>query len=99
MEMAQGAGTLKNLNMSYEKELSAMKKTIDRLSTQVKAFRSKVKQYETFLDLRGLLDAFKEYIRPKTVQEKLDEKKAIVEREKKVKTQEMDVKKKHEIAI
>ena len=28
MEMAQGAGTLKNLNVAYEKELSVMKKTI-----------------------------------------------------------------------
>lgn len=28
----QGAGTLKNLNLAYEKELSVMKKTIDRLS-------------------------------------------------------------------
>lgn len=26
MEMAQGAGTLKNLNMAYEKEISAMKR-------------------------------------------------------------------------
>lgn len=99
MEMAQGAATLKNLNMSYEKELSAMKKTIDRLSAQVKTLKGKVKQYEAFLDLRGLVDAFVEYIRPKTVQEQLVEKKAIVEKEKKVKMQEMDVKKKHDIAI
>lgn len=53
MEMAQGAGTLKNLTMAYEKEISAMKKTIDRLSAQVKTFKSKVKQHEAFLDLRG----------------------------------------------
>ena len=99
MEMAQGAGTLKNLTMAYEKEISAMKKTIDRLSAQVKTLRSKVKQYETFLDLRGLMDAFVEYIRPKTVQEQLAEKKAIVEKEKGRRMQEVDVKKKHDIAI
>ena len=99
MEMAQGAGTLKNLNMAYEKELSAMKKTIDRLSVQVKTLRSKVKQYEAFLDLRGLVDAFKEFIRPKTMQEQLAEKKAIVENEQKMRVKNMNVKKKHDIAI
>ena len=40
-----------------------------------------------------------EYMRPKTVQEQLAEKKAIVEKEKKVKTKEVDVEKKHDIAI
>ena len=99
MEMAQGAGTLKNLNMAYEKEISAMKKTIDRLSAQVKTFKVKVKQYGTFLDLRGLVDAFKEYIRPKTIQEQLAEKKTLVEKEKGRRMQEVDVKKKHDIAI
>lgn len=74
-----------------------MKKTIDRLSTQVKTLRSKVKQYEVFLDLRGLVDAFREYIRPKTVQEQLAEKKAIVE--KKVKAKDVDAEGKHDIAI
>lgn len=99
MEMAQSAGTLKNLTMAYEKEVSAMKKTIDRLSVQVKTLRSKVKQYEVFLDLRGLVDAFREYIRPKTVQEKLDEKKAIVKIGKEVKVREKDVNKWRDIAI
>lgn len=74
-----------------------MKKTIDRLSAQVKTFKHKVKQYETFLNLRGLVDAFVEYIRPKTIQERLDEKKTIVE--KRVKVQNVDVKRKHDIAI
>lgn len=99
MEMAQGAGTLKNLNVAYEKELSVMKKTIDKLSGQVKSLKSRVKQYENFLDLRGLLDVFVEYIRPKTMQERLDEKKAIVEKEKRVKVQEVDMEKKRDIAI
>ena len=99
MEMAQGAGTLKNLNMAYEKEISVMKKKIDKVSAQIKTLRSKVKQYETFLDLRGLVDAFMEYIRPKTVQEKLDEKKAIVKKGKEVKVREKDVNKRHDIAI
>ena len=76
-----------------------MKKTIDRLSVQVKTLRSKVKQYEAFLDLRGLVDAFMEYVRPKTVQEQLAEKKTLVEKEKGRRMQEVDVKKKQDIAI
>ena len=99
MEMAQSAGSLKNLTMAYEKEVSAMKMTIDRLSVQVKTLRSKVKQYEAFLDLRGLVDAFMEYVRPKTVQEQLTEKKTLVEKEKGRRMQEVDVKKKQDIAI
>lgn len=39
-----------------------------------------------------------EYIRPKTIQEKLAEKKTIVKKGRKVKAQETDVKKKHDIA-
>ena len=99
MEMAQGAGTLKNLNLIYEKEICVMKKKLDRLSRQVKTFKVKVKQYETFLDLRGLVDVFKEFIRPKSMREQLDEKKAIVEKEKNIRVQAVDVKKKHDIAI
>ena len=68
------------------------------------AFKHYTKKYYTdedivFLDLRGLLDAFVEYIRPKTMQERLAEKKAIVEYEKKAKSQEVDVKRKRDIAI
>ena len=66
---------------------------------QVKTFKVKVKQYETFLDLRGLVDVFKEFIRPKSMREQLDEKKAIVEKEKNIRVQAVDVKKKHDIAI
>ena len=83
MEMAQGAGTLKNLNMAYEKELYGMKK---------------LKQYEVFLDLRGLRDVFMEYIRPKTIQEQLYERKAMLHKSRKAKLKEANVKK-HDIAI
>lgn len=95
MWMAQGAGTLKNLNMAYEKELSGMKRTIDKLNGHVKNLKNRVKQYKNFLNRHGLLDAFVEYIRPKTMQEWLVEKKAIVEKEKKVREQEGKVKKKY----
>ena len=88
-----------HIQFRYKKEISAMKKTIDRLSVQVKTFKSKVKQHEAFLDLRGLVDAFVEYIRPKTVQEQLAEKKEIVENETRMRLKNMDTTKKHDIAI
>lgn len=99
MEMAQGVGTLKNLNIAYEKEVFGLKKTIEKLNDQAKTLRTKVKQFETFLDLHGFLDTFMEYIRPKTMQERLAEKKQLMEKEKKVKAQEVDVKRKRDIAI
>ncbi|MBR2403245.1 MAG: hypothetical protein IKB01_10870 [Lachnospiraceae bacterium] len=90
---------MKKLNMAYEKELSGMKRTIDKLNGHINNLKNRVKQYENFLNLHGLLDAFVEYIRPKSMQERLVEKKAIVEKEKKVREQEGNVKKKHGIAI
>lgn len=99
MEMAQGVGTLKNLNIAYEKEVFGLKKTIEKLNDQAKTLRTKVKQFETFLDLHGFLDTFMEYIRPKTMQERLAAKKQLMEKEKKVKAQEVDVKRKRDIAI
>ena len=99
MEMAQGVGTLKNLNIAYEKEVFGLKKTLEKLNDQAKTLRTKVKQFETFLDLHGLLGTFMEYIRPKTMQERLAEKKQLTEKEKKVKAQEVNVKRKRDIAI
>lgn len=78
MDMAQVFGTLKNLNAAYERELSIKEKTIQRLKEQEKVLKTKLKQYELFVDAKGLVEAFKEFIRPKTIQEQLDEKKAVV---------------------
>ena len=72
-------------------------KWINALVMQGKIATDKVKQFDTFLNLHGLLDAFMEYIRPKTMQERIVEKKELVE--KKVKAKEVDVKRKHDIAI
>ena len=99
MDMAQGFGTLKNLNAAYERELSIKEKTIQRLKEQEKVFKTKLKQYELFIDMKGLVDAFKEFIRPKTIKEQLDEKKIIVESQKKVKVEKLDLKKKYDRVV
>ena len=96
MDMAQGSGTLKNLNLAYERELSVMQKSIIKLREQEKNLKAKLKQYELFVEIKGLVDAFKEFIRPKTIKEKLDENKTIVESQKRVKVENLDLKKNYD---
>ena len=97
--MAQGSGTLKNLNLAYERELSVMQKSIIKLREQEKTLKAKLKQYELFVEIKGLVDAFKEFIRPKTIQEQLDEKKAEVELQKKAKTPKVNLNKEYERVV
>ena len=99
MDMAQGFGTLKNLNIAYERELSIKEKTIQRLKEHEKVLKTKLKQYELFIDVKGLVDAFKEFIRPKTIQEQLVEKKAVVESQKKVKVEKVNLKKEYDRVV
>ena len=99
MDMAQGSGTLKNLNLAYERELSVMQKSIIKLREQEKNLKAKLKQYELFVEIKGLVDAFKEFIRPKTIQEQLEEKKATVELQKKAKTPKVNLKKEYERVV
>ena len=99
MDMAQGSGTLKNLNLAYERELSIKEKMIQRLKGQEKVLKTKLKQYELFIDVKGLVDAFKEFIRPKTIQEQLEEKKVEVELQKKVKAPKVNLKKEYDRVV
>ena len=82
-----------------ERELSIKEKTIQRLKEQEKVLKTKLKQYELFIDVKGLVGAFKEFIRPKTIQEQLEEKKAVVESQKKVKTTKVDLKKEYDRVV
>ena len=97
--MAQGSGTLKNLNLAYEREVSIMQKSIIKLREQEKNLKAKLKQYELFVEIKGLVDAFKVFIRPKTIQEQLEEKKAEVELQKKVKAPKVNLKKEYERVV
>ena len=72
----------------YERKISVLEKSVSTLSEQVE----KLKQ---FVAIQGLGDAFKEFVKsmaPKTFKQKLEEKKAILEEQKKqrnVEEQEM----------
>ena len=76
-----------------------MEKTIHRLKEQEKTFKAKLKQYELFIDVKELVDLFKEFIRPKTIRERLDEKKAVVESQKKVKVEKVNLKKEYDRVV
>ena len=99
MDMALGFGTLKNLNTAYERELSIKEKTIQLLKEQEKVLKIKLKQYELFIDVKGLVEVFKDFIRPKTFREQMDEKKAIVELQKKVNASKENLKKEYDRVV
>ncbi len=80
------AGTFENLNEQYVSELMKKQRIIDKLTGQVKDLKAKVKQYMDFLGIRGLVEAFAEFIRPKSMREQLEIKKEEVRREQKDKT-------------
>ena len=67
---------------------------------QIKTLKDKLKKYDSFLGAKGLLEAFAEFIRPKSVHERVMEKQKIVDASKnKPKNIEVIPKKKHDIAI
>ena len=76
-----------------------MQKSIIKLKEREKIIQAKLKQYELFIDVKGLVDAFKEFIRQKTIKEQLDEKKAEVELQKKAKTPKVNLKKEYERVV
>ena len=65
------AGTFENLNRKYEAELSAKQDKNKKLTEQIDTLKAKIKQHTGFLGKRGLLESFAEFIRPKTLRERL----------------------------
>ena len=94
------AGTFENLSKEYERNLSAKQSSLDKALEQIKTLKDKLKKYDSFLGAKGLLEAFAEFIRPKSVHEKMAEKQKIVDASKdRPKNIEVIPKKKHDIAI
>lgn len=94
------AGTFENLNRQYASAIEAKDKTIAGLKEQVSSLKSKVREFTDFLSEHGLMEAFKEFIRPKSLKEKLEigkRKSREMEIQKKNLTVVTD--KKHDIAI
>lgn len=94
------AGTFENLNRQYASAIEAKDKTIAGLKEQVSSLKSKVREFTDFLSEHGLMEAFKEFIRSKSLKEKLEigkRKSREMEIQKKNLTVVTD--KKHDIAI
>ncbi len=98
MEMAQASGTLEKLNEAYDRDMDTMQRKIDNLAVQVKSLKNKISQLEAFIKIKDLVDEFKEFIRPKTVTEKLQmNKRRVADADKE--RQVVMPKKKHDLAI
>ena len=93
------AGIFENLNEQYEKEIFAKQSKIDKLTEKVKSLTTQVKQFKDFLTDKNLMVALEEFIRPKSLSEKLKLNQELV----KVKDRSGTIKKerpiKHDIAI
>ena len=99
MDMAQASGTLEKLNEIYDRELEHMQGIIDELMVQVKKWKDKILQYDKFLNVKGLVEEFKEFVRPKSIKEWMEANQKTV----KTKKQEQEMKpvqrRKRDIAI
>ena len=79
MEMAQASGTLEKLNEAYDRDMDTMQRKIDKLTVQVSTLKEKISKAETFLKMKGLLEEFLDYLKPKSISRSLFEKKKEVE--------------------
>ena len=78
MDMAQASGTLEKLNEAYDRDIDLMQGKIDKLTSQIQILMDKLSKTEAFLKLKGLLEEFKESLKPKSVKSELKEKKLII---------------------
>ena len=98
LTMAQTAGTLGKFNELYEQELMQKQSLINKLSGQVKTLKDRLAGYDRFMELKGLLEECKEFIRPKTLKERLEiSKQKVSKTEQKKRTVIID--KKRDVAI
>ena len=99
MDMAQASGTLEKLNEIYDRELEYMQGAIDDLKAQLKTWKNKIQQYDKFLNVKGLVEEFKEFVRPKSIKERMEDKQKRVETQKKQTVMKHVSRRKEDIAI
>lgn len=93
-------GTFENLNKQYANVIETKDKTIDSLRKQMVSLKNEMKGFTDFLSEYSLINIFKEFIRSKTLKEKLEnskQKSSKMEQQKQKLTAITD--KKHDIAI
>lgn len=98
MDMAQAYGTLEKLNEAYDRDIDLMQGKIDKLTSQIQILKDKLSKTEAFLKLKGLLEEFKESLKPKSVKSELKEKKLIVAEREVTRTKD-EIQKRKGIAI
>ena len=98
MDMAQASGTLEKLNEAYDRDIDLMQGKIDKLTSQIQILKDKLSKTETFLKLKGLLEEFKESLKPKSMKSELKEKKLIVAEREATRTKD-EIQKRKGIAI
>lgn len=79
MDMAQASGTLEKLNEIYDREMENMQAKNDKLTDLVKTLKNKILQYDKFLGVKGLVEEFREFVRPKLIKERMQDKRKSVE--------------------
>ena len=99
MDMAQASGTLEKLNEIYDRELGHMQGIIDDLMAQVKTWKDKALQYDKFLNVKGLVEEFKEFARPKSIKERMEAKQKTVKTQKQEQEMKPVQRRKKDIAI
>ncbi len=99
IDMAQASGTLEKLNEIYDRELEHMQGIIDDLMVQVKTWKDKVLQYDKFFNVKGLVEEFKEFVRPKSIKERMEAKQKTVKTQKQEQKMKPVQRRKKDIAI
>ena len=99
MDMAQASGTLEKLNEIYDREMEYMQGAIDDLKAQLKTWKNKIQQYDKFLNVKGLVEEFKEFIRPKSIKERMEANQKTVKTQKQEQEMKPVQRRKKDIAI
>ena len=66
---------------------------------QLKTWKNKIQQYDKFLNVKGLVEEFKEFVRPKSIKERMEDKQKRVETQKKQAVMKHVSRRKEDIAI
>ena len=90
----QLADTLERLYHDYEYKTRTLKIKVDELKTEVAYLKKKVQQFTDFIEAKGLVEAFKEFLNPKKAIEKIKDDRAKRIEQRTMKTQELPAKKK-----
>ena len=89
----QLADTLERLYHDYEYKTRTLKIKVDELKTEVAYLKKKVQQFTDFIEAKGLVEAFKEFLNPPKVLEKVKDVKTKLSEYRKVKPRETQAKK------